>query len=227
MHILIVEDEKRLADALCEILRAQKYMVDAVYNGKDGYDYAISGIYDLIILDIMLPLKNGFEICSDIRKKKIATPILMLTAKDQVYDKVRGLDLGADDYMTKPFATDELLARIRTLTRRRGEVVLDELSCFDISFSISSGELTCLDNKKCVRLSYKEAEIIKIFLSKPCVIIPKEEIITKVWGYDSNASDNNVETYISFLRKKLAFVGSSVQILSLKKIGYKLEAQND
>ncbi|MBQ7789288.1 MAG: response regulator transcription factor [Clostridia bacterium] len=227
MHILIVEDEKRLADALCEILRAEKYMVDAVYNGKDGYDYAISGIYDLIILDIMLPLKNGFDVCSDIRKRKLSTPILMLTAKDQVYDKVRGLDLGADDYMTKPFATDELLARIRTLTRRLGEVVLDELSYFDISFSISSGELMSLVNKKSVRLSYKEAEIIKLFLSKPCVIIPKEEIITKVWGYDSNASDNNVETYISFLRKKLDFVNSHVQILSLKKIGYKLEAPND
>ncbi|MBP3495220.1 MAG: response regulator transcription factor [Clostridia bacterium] len=227
MHILIVEDEKRLADALCEILRAEKYMVDAVYNGKDGYDYAISGIYDLIILDIMLPLKNGFDVCSDIRKRKLSTPILILTAKDQVYDKVRGLDLGADDYMTKPFATDELLARIRTLTRRLGEVVLDELSYFDISFSISSGELMSLVNKKSVRLSYKEAEIIKLFLSKPCVIIPKEEIITKVWGYDSNASDNNVETYISFLRKKLDFVNSHVQILSLKKIGYKLEAPND
>lgn len=222
MRILIIEDEKRLAEAVGQILTEQKYMVDIVGDGQDGYDYGRSGIYDCIILDIMLPKKNGFEVCSLLRQEKISTPILMLTAKDSVSDKVQGLDLGADDYMTKPFSTEELLARIRTLTRRKGEVVLNELRYGDITFSISSCELMCDNSKACVRLSYKEAEILKLFLLSPAVIISKEELITKIWGYDSNAGDNNVEAYISFLRKKLSFVSSSVNIVSLKKLGYRL-----
>ena len=222
MRILIVEDEKRLAEAIGQILTEKKYMVDIVNDGQDGYDYGRSGIYDCIILDIMLPKKNGFEVCSVLRKEKISTPILMLTAKDSVSDKVQGLDCGADDYMTKPFSTEELLARIRTLTRRKGEVILNELRYGDITFSISSCELMCDNSKACVRLSYKEAEILKLLLLSPEVIISKEELITKIWGYDSNADDNNVEAYISFLRKKLAFVSSNVNIVSIKKLGYRL-----
>ena len=227
MRILIVEDEKNLANALGQILTEQKYMVDIVNDGNDGYDYASSDIYDCIILDIMLPYKNGYQVCADLRRNSISTPILMLTAKDSVSDKVKGLDIGADDYMTKPFSTEELLSRIRALTRRKGEVILEELKFNDIVFFLSSCELKCTKNNKAVRLSFKEAEMLKLFLSSPQVIISKDTIITKVWGYDSDAQDNNVETYISFLRKKLSFIESNTSIVSLKKLGYKLTKEND
>lgn len=227
MRILIVEDEKNLANAIGHILSEQKYMVDIVNDGNDGYDYAVSDIYDCIILDVMLPRKSGFEVCSELRRNKISTPILMLTAKDTIGDKVRGLDLGADDYMTKPFSTDELLSRIRALTRRRGEVILEELRFNDIIFSISTCELKSTNSEKSVRLSYKEAKMLKLFLSSPSIIIPKETLITKIWGFDSEVQDNNVETYISFIRKKLSFVESKTSIVSYKKLGYKLTERTD
>ena len=227
MRILIVEDEKNLANAIGHILSEQKYMVDIVNDGNDGYDYAASDIYDCIILDVMLPRKSGFEICSELRRNKISTPILMLTAKDTIGDKVRGLDLGADDYMTKPFSTDELLSRIRALTRRRGEVILEELRFNDIIFSISTCELKSTNSEKSVHLSYKEAKMLKLFLSSPSIIIPKETLITKIWGFDSEVQDNNVETYISFIRKKLSFVESKTSIVSYKKMGYKLTERTD
>lgn len=225
MRILVVEDERRLNDALCQILTEQKYMVDAVYDGKDGYEYGKSGIYDVIILDIMLPYMNGYDVLSALRKDKIKSAILLLTAKDAISDKVKGLDLGADDYMTKPFSMDELLARVRMLSRRRGEVVIDSLEYGDIVFNISTSELSCKDSGKSVRLIYKEAKLLEMLLSKPQIIISKDEIITKIWGYDSNAGDNNVEAYISFLRRKLSFVGCKTEIVSVKKLGYKLEAK--
>lgn len=221
MQILIIEDEKRLADALYQILLEQKYMADVVYNGIDALEYGLSGIYDLIILDIMIPYKDGFEVAYELRKNKIDTLILMLTAKDTVPDKVTGLDKGADDYMTKPFAPEELIARIKALTRRKGEVVLDETSFDDFNFNASSNTLS--KGTKSVHLNYKEAEILKLLLSKPDVIVSKDEIITKVWGYDSDAGSNNVEAYISFLRRKLNFINSDTEIKSIKKMGYRLE----
>ena len=223
MQILIVEDEKRLADALGQVLTEQKYMVDIAYDGRDGLDLALSGIYDIIILDVMLPKMNGYEVASQLRKEKIATPILMLTAKDQISDKVKGLDSGADDYMTKPFATEELLARVRALTRRQGEVVIDELTFSDVTLNLSTCDLSC--GVKSVHLNFKEFEIMKILMQNPQVVTTKEELIVKVWGYDSNAVDNNVEVYISFLRKKLDFISSSIEISSLRKIGYRLEVK--
>ncbi len=225
MQILVVEDEKRLAAALEHIMTQQKYMVDLAYDGTDGYDLAVSGIYDIIILDVMLPGMNGYEVAAKLRKEKIATPILMLTAKDQISDKVKGLDSGADDYMTKPFDPEELLARIRALTRRQGEVVIDELSFEGLKLNLSTCDLICKD--KSVHLNFKEFEIMKIFLSSPGIVVTKDDLIVKVWGYDSNAVDNNVEVYISFLRKKLDFIGSPVEIASLRKIGYRLEVQTD
>ena len=221
MQILIVEDEKRLADALYQILLEQKYMADVEYNGIDALEYGLSGIYDLIILDIMIPYKDGFEVAYELRKNKIDTPILMLTAKDTVPDKVTGLNKGADDYMTKPFAPEELIARIKALTRRKGEVVLDETSFDDFNFNASSNTLS--KGTKSVHLNYKEAEILKLLLSKPDVIVSKDEIITKVCGYDSDAGSNNVEAYISFLRRKLNFINSDTEIKSSKKMGYRLE----
>ena len=222
MRILIVEDEKNLADALCQILTEQKYMVDAVYNGKDGYDYGKSGIYDIIILDIMLPYMDGFEVLSKLRSDKINSAIMLLTAKDGVSDKVKGLDLGADDYMTKPFSTEELLARIRMLSRRKGEIVLNTMEYGDIILNIDTSELSCVNTAKSVRLIYKEAKLLELLLARAEIITPKDDIIVKIWGYDSNAGDNNVEAYISFLRKKLNFVGCKTEIISIKKLGYRL-----
>lgn len=221
MQILIVEDEKRLANALKQILTEQKYKADVVYDGNDGLEYGLSGIYDVIILDIMIPYKDGFQVAYELRQNKIKTPILMLTAKDTIPDKVSGLNSGADDYMTKPFAPEELLARVRALTRRQGEVMLDETSFGDFKFNASNCQLT--KGAKSVHLNYKESEILKLFLQKTNVIISKEEIITKVWGYDSDAGSNNVEAYISFLRRKLNFINSNVEIISAKKLGYRME----
>lgn len=226
MRILVVEDDSRLNDALCQILTEQKYMVDAVYDGKSAYDYGASGIYDVIILDIMLPQLNGFEVLSALRKKKITSAILLLTAKDSVADKVHGLDLGADDYMTKPFSMDELLARVRMLSRRKGEVVLDTLEYGDIVLNISTSELSCKGTEKVVRLIFKEAKLLEMLLTRPSMIVSKDEIITKIWGYESGATDNNVEAYISFLRRKLSFVGCKTEIVSIKKLGYKLEIKD-
>ena len=218
MNILIVEDEKRLADALSHILLEQKNIVDVVHDGADGLAYAESGIYDCIILDVMLPSMNGFDVCLELRRKKIMTPVLMLTAKDTITDKVRGLDAGADDYMTKPFSPEELLARLRVLTRRRGEVILDEMRYGDIVLHIDSSTLSCKNSDKKIHLNFKECEMLKAFLSK-------QDLIVKIWGYDSDAGDNNVEAYVSFLRKKLTFVGSQLEIQSIKKLGYKLSAK--
>lgn len=225
MQILVVEDEKRLAEALGQILREKKYMVDLAFDGRDGLDMALSGIYDVIILDVMLPKMSGIEVAQDLRKEKVATPILMLTAKDQISDKVKGLDAGADDYMTKPFSPDELLARVRALTRRQGEVVIEEASFADLTLNLSTCDLSCKD--KSVHLNFKEFEIMKILLGSPQNVTTKDDLIVKVWGYDSNAVDNNVEVYISFLRKKLDFIGTAVEIISLRKIGYRLEVKTD
>lgn len=221
MTVLIVEDEKNLSDVICKIMKTNKYKCDAVYNGADGFEYASSGIYDVVILDIMLPVMDGFEVVRRLRKEKNQVPILLLTARDSLGDKVKGLDCGADDYLTKPFETDELLARIRALSRRKGEVVINELSREDITLGLS----TCLLSKgeKSVKLGFKEFEIMKLFMANPQNIIPKEEILTKVWGYDSDAEDNNVEVYICFLRKKLSFLKSKITISTVRKIGYRLE----
>ena len=225
MQVLIVEDEKHLARALKQILTEQKYMVDMVHDGNDGLDYALSGIYDVIILDVMLPYRDGFQIAYELRKQKIDTPILMLTAKDTVGDKVSGLDSGADDYMTKPFAPEELLARIKALTRRKGEVILDESSFGDFQFNASTGMLS--KGSKSVHLNFKEAEIMKLLIANRDIIISKEDIITKVWGYDSDAGSNNVEAYVSFLRRKLNFIQSTSEIKAIKKVGYRLESRDD
>lgn len=224
MRILIVEDETRLANALAQILTEQKYMTDVAYNGSDGLDYGLSGIYDAIILDVMLPGINGFELAQKLRQGKIETPILMLTAKDAISDKVTGLDSGADDYMTKPFAPEELLARLRALTRRHGEVIIDEMSFEDLSLQLSNSDIQC--GEKSVHLNFKEFEIMKLLMSNGNVAVTKESIITKVWGYDSDAEDNNVEAYISFLRKKLHFLKSKVSIIAIRKVGYRLEVKN-
>ena len=224
MRILVIEDEIRLAEALQQILEKEKYMVDIVHNGQDGFDYASSGIYDAIIMDVMIPSKNGFQVTADLRKAGVSTPIIMLTARDSLDDKVEGLDRGADDYMTKPFAPQELLARLRALTRRQGEVVVDTMQFGDLALDLSSCTLSA--KGKSTHLSFKEFEIMKLLLSGSGNVIGKEEILVKVWGYDGDATENNVEAYISFLRKKLNFIETEVEIASLRKMGYKLERKS-
>lgn len=221
MKILIVEDEKRLAQALSQIMKEAQYQTNIAYDGADGLELALYGSYDVIVLDVMLPKKDGFSIVKELRASKINTPVIMLTAKDEVGDKITGLDKGADDYMTKPFVPEELLARIRALSRRQGEVIVEELSFEDLFLDISNAELRCKD--KNIHLSFKEFEIMKILMSNQKTIIGKEILITKVWGDDSDAEDNNVEAYISFLRKKLSFIGSKVSLTTIRKLGYKLE----
>ena len=225
MRILIVEDEIHLAEALRQIMLEQKYKADIVYDGEDGFEYAMSNAYDAIILDIMLPGQNGFEAVRKLRAEKNNVPILLLTAKDEVSDKVKGLDCGADDYMTKPFSPEELLARIRAMMRRQGDVVFDEVKFANLSLNISMRTLNC--GEKSMHLAYKEFEIFRLLISKPKVIVPKEDIIIKVWGADAEADDNNVEAYISFLRKKLNFLGSEAKIKTIRKVGYRLEEKND
>ena len=203
MNILVVEDEVRLADTLAHMLKTQKFNCDVVYDGADGLAYGETGIYDCILLDIMLPKMDGFEVVRHLREKKIATPVILLTARDKIGDKVRGLDSGADDYLTKPFSSEELMARLRAVTRRKGEVVMNELTFSDLTLGLSSYQLSC--GEKSVRLGFKEFSIMKILMSNVGALVSKEELITKVWGYISDAEDNNVEVYVSFLRKKFKF----------------------
>ncbi len=220
MRVLIVEDDKYLSEALEHILVKEKIFVDTVDNGEDGYYYAKNSEYDAIILDVMLPKMNGYEVIKKLRSEQVATPTIMLTAKSEINDKVTGLDYGADDYMTKPFEAMELLARLRALTRRVGVVVVDEIKYEDLLLNLDNMELSC--NEKQIVLSNKEFLILKTLMTNPQMVISKDDLIIKVWGYDSDAEDNNVEAYISFLRKKLDYLGTTVAINTLRKVGYKL-----
>lgn len=224
MRVLLAEDERHLSCALCEILSKQKYDVDPVYDGRSALEHVRSGVYDLVILDIMMPGMDGISVLRTIRSERNPIPVLMLTARDEVQDKVSGLDFGADDYMTKPFSTDELLARLRALSRRRGEVLMDVMEYKDLTLNPNTMELSvnsCAGANK-VALSLKEFHIMEMLLQNPCQILPKERIIEKVWGGDSNAEHNNLEVFISFVRKKIRFLGSAVEIKTSRGIGYSL-----
>lgn len=226
MRLLVVEDEQRLADTLADILQNQKYLVDVCYDGESGLDNAMSGIYDAIIMDVMMPKMNGFDVVRSMRRQGNATPVLMLTARTETMDKVTGLDCGADYYLTKPFEIEELLACIRALLRRQGEVVSEELRFGSVVLNLSTCTLQC--EQRSVRLSAKEFELMRILMSNRENIVPKEILLLKVWGYESDAEDNLVEVYISFLRKKLDFIKADVRIDVVRRVGYHLEVkQND
>lgn len=225
MQVLIVEDDIRLAQALGQILKENHYQVDLVHDGDQGFAYAESGGYDVIILDVMLPRKSGLEVVAELRRANVPTPVLMLTARTTVQDKITGLDSGADDYMTKPFSPAELLAHLRALTRRQGQVVFEKINFGDISLNLESHDLSC--GSKSINLSYKEFSIANILISNKGQIVSKDMLISKVWGVESSAVDNNVEAYISFLRKKLKFLGSNTQIETVRKVGYRLESSSN
>ena len=225
MKILLVEDEKRMSEALCEILRQEKYDTDAFSDGISGLDAARSGIYDLLILDVMLPGINGFDIARTVRKEGIQTPILMLTARSDTDDKVSGLDSGADDYLTKPFETKELLARVRALLRRNNIQKTDDtgnLVSGDLKLDRNRSMLINTENGMDVRLSEKELHIMEIFLANEGTIIEKEQLAVKIWGFDNEAEYNNVEVYISFTRKKIQFLASMMEIKAVRGLGYEL-----
>ena len=225
MRILVIEDERHLAEALVHLLKKQNYTVDNDYDGESGLDDALSGIYDVIVLDIMLPRLNGYEVLEKIRKNGIETPVIMLTAKGTTSDKVKGLDCGADDYLTKPFDTEELLARIRALGRRRGEITENNavISYGNLSLNTNTMELSSPTGS--IQLTLKEKELIEYLILRRDMISPKEQIIEKLWGFDSEAGSNHVEVYVSFLRKKLRFIHSSVTISVVRGVGYVLKEE--
>ncbi|MGN0536945.1 MAG: response regulator transcription factor [Acutalibacteraceae bacterium] len=221
MRLLIVEDEVGLAEALAAILRKEKYAVDVSYDGLSGLENALSGLYDCILLDIMLPKMNGVEVLKNIRNEKIETPVLLLTAKSEVNDKIQGLDAGADDYLTKPFVKGELLARIRALTRRKGTVIESSPRFGDITLNLRKCELSC--GTESVLLGRKEFQMMEMLISAGGQIVTKELFVQKIWGYDDDTEYNNVEVYISFLRKKLQLLNSTVQIRTRRGVGYCLD----
>jgi len=226
VRILLVEDEKRMAQALCEILRQEKYEVDHCAAGLDGLSAIESNIYDMVILDVMLPGMNGFEIARRVRSKGIRIPILMLTAKAELDDKVTGLDSGADDYLTKPFMTRELLARLRALSRRILGAADGMLSYGDIALDTGTLNLSCTGNSQSVRLSEKEYRILEYMIANGGQILTREQLALKIWGFDSDAEYNNVEVYMSFTRKKLSFVGAKTEIKAVRGIGYELRCDD-
>ena len=223
MRLLLVEDERALSYALVNMFEKEKIEVTACYDGKDGLEYVLSGAYDLIILDVLMPKMNGFDVLKEIRKNKIATPVLMLTALSGEMDKVKGLDLGADDYLSKPFGFSELMARVRALLRRgQSTLAIDNrLSYGNSELDIANSILRSGDKE--VQLSQKELGIVKYFFERSEFVAHKEELITRVWGLDNDFLSNNLEVYISFIRKNLAFIGADFSIESIRGIGYKLQ----
>lgn len=220
MKILIVEDEKLLADSLKALLHSKGFEVEVVYNGEDGAEYAELGIYDLLILDVLMPKLNGYQVARRVRAKRCSTPILMLTAKSSLEDRIEGLNAGADYYLTKPFDTRELLACINALLRRQGNQV-DELVYGNTALDLATGMLVC--GEKSVRLSAKEFDVMRFLLQSRGQNLSKEVILARVWGYDSNAVENHVEVYVGFLRKKLSAIGSNLRIAAIRRLGYHLE----
>lgn len=222
MKILIIEDEKLLADSLRALLSKKGFEVECVYNGIDGEVFAETGIYDLLILDVMMPGMDGYEVARRVRAKHCGTPILMLTAKSEVEDEIAGLNAGADYYLTKPFDSRKLLACINALLRRQGAQV-NELSAGNTYLNLSSSVLYC--EARQVRLSSKEFDVMRYLMSSQGQIVPKEMILCRVWGFNSNAVENNVEVYVGLLRKKLRHIGSNVQIEAIRRMGYILEVK--
>lgn len=221
MNILLIEDERALSEALTALIRKNKYSVEAAYNGIDGLNAALTNSFDVILLDIMLPRLGGIEVLKLLRSEGISTPVLLLTAKGEISDKVRGLDSGADDYLAKPFSSEELFARIRALTRRKGEITTEEgLNFGDLALNIGTLMLSGPSGE--VQLTLKEFEILKMFMKHPNQIFSKDDMIIRVWGYDVDVEYNTVEVYISFLRKKIFHLGSKVSINALRSVGYKL-----
>lgn len=225
MRILLAEDERALSSALTKILKHNNYSVDAVFDGQDTIDYAVTGVYDAIILDIMMPKVDGLTALKEIRGQGVKTPVLVLTAKSETDDKVLGLDYGADDYLTKPFVTQELLARIRAITRRSGGIAKRDLAIGNLTLDRSTYEIRTKEQS--LKLGHKEFQMLEMLMTQPGVVISAERFMEKIWGYDSDAEISIVWVYLSYLRKKLVKVGANVRIRVNRNIGYSLELEND
>ena len=225
MKILLAEDEKSLSKALVSILKRNNYLVDAVYNGQEALDYLQTGVYDLLILDIMMPKKDGISVLKELRQKGNSIPVLILTAKSELDDKVLGLDCGADDYLTKPFVIKELLARIRALSRRINRHIDDILEYGNITLNRSTFELSNGNDK--IILLNKEFQMLELLMLNPNVVVPTERIMDKIWGYDSDSDINVVWTYVSYLRRKLDSLNANFKIKATRNIGYSLVKEND
>lgn len=222
MKILIIEDEYSLADAIAETLRKEGFASEIITNGEDGENEALTDVYDLILLDVMLPKRSGFEILEKLKQAKVETPVIMLTAKSEISAKLHGLENGADDYITKPFHMKELIARIKVVLKRRLKVEdTDRLEYNDLKLDRSIGKMSCRGNE--IAINGKELELLEMLLLNKNQICARENLANKIWGYNSDAEYNNVEVYISFLRKKLKLIGSDVKIKAIRGIGYKLE----
>ena len=220
MKVLIVEDEILLADSIRTLLESKGFQVEMVHDGKTGEAYAELGVYDLLILDVMMPQMDGYQLAQSVRAKHCSTPILMLTAKSALEDRITGLNAGADYYLTKPFDTGELLACVNALLRRQGNQV-DELTFGNTALDLASCTLVC--GEKSVRLSAREFDVMRLLMLSGERNISKESILTRVWGYDSDAVENHVEVYVGFLRKKLRSIGSNIRIEAIRRLGYHLE----
>ena len=227
MRILVVEDEMTLADLISERLRKEKYSVDVSYDGEEGAFNALSGIYDLIILDVMLPYKDGFEILKEIREDKIDSKVIMLTARAEIEDKLSGFNYGADDYLTKPFHMDELVARVNVQLRGNSSLNNDSLVFCDLKLNLKTSSLTCINTLESIDVGLKEFLLLEEFIRNPNIIISKVQIYDKIWGIDNNLESNNLVAYLSFVRKKLKIIGSTVQIKAYRGLGYKLESKNE
>ena len=224
MRILIVEDEFNLADVISSRLKKEKYAVDIFCDGEEGLESALTNIYDLIILDVMLPNINGFEILKKIREKSIKSKVIMLTAKTQLEDKLTGLNQGANDYVTKPFHIDELVARVNVQLRNTdNQVVKDYIEAGDLRLNIKTTNLLCITTNESIDIVCKEFLLLEYFMRNPGQTLSRENIYEKVWGFESDAESNNLEAYLSFVRKKIKIIGSNVQIKAIRGLGYKLE----
>lgn len=228
MRILIIEDEFNLADVIANRLKKEKYAVDIICDGEEGLDSAMTNIYDLIILDVMLPKMNGFEILNQIRKEKIKSKVLMLTAKSQLEDKLNGFDNGANDYVTKPFHIEELVARTNALLRNTNEqIIKDYIEVGDLKLNVKTTNLLCTTTNDSIDIVCKEFFLLEYLMQNPEQIISREKLYEKVWGFDSDAESNNLEAYLSFVRKKIKIIGSKVQIKAIRGLGYKLEVKDE
>lgn len=225
MRILLAEDEKEMSNALVAILKHNNYSVDAVYNGADALDYGLSENYDVIILDIMMPKMSGIEVLEKLREHGIHTPILMLTAKSQIEDRILGLDKGADDYLSKPFAMGELLARVRAMGRRKSEFTPNLIEVGNIHLNKENYELS--NDKSALRLGNKEFQMMEMLMTNPKRLISTEQFMERIWGYDAEAEINVVWVYISYLRKKLTSLDANIKIKAVRGVGYSLEEGND
>lgn len=228
MRILIIEDEFNLADVIANRLKKEKYAVDVLQDGEEGLDSAITNIYDLIILDVMLPKINGFEILNEIRKQKVKSKVIMLTAKNQLDDKLTGFGNGANDYVTKPFHIEELVARVNAqLRNEEGKIPRDYIEVGDLKLSLKTSNLECVETNESIDIVCKEFLLLEYFMQNPEQILSKEKLYEKVWGFENDAESNNLEAYLSFIRKKIKIIGSKIQIKAIRGLGYKLEVNDE